>query len=240
MERCRDLGLPTPPYLVYQATDFIAETNGIPAAQAKEVSQRMAQYLQAYVSEFHGRITECVSFRFGCDYPPDTRAAVEEIATDIRARAETVPAIAETLRTLERCEARCSNQSGKSLPYAAANVLYNGGVAARFPFRDSEDVNRASVVLPIGGLPEKPFFHITSVFAAEDPSGKALIPLVSHIGSRPTYYPALEQGDPCSVEEYEKRGSIRDAAIRADFACMEASGVSPERLRDVFPSPSRP
>lgn len=57
----------------------------------------------------------------------------------------------------------------------------------------------------------------------------AVIPLFTHLGSRPTYYPCPDKGDPLTLEEYRNQ-NIKDGPIRGDIEAMRADGATTEIL----------
>ncbi len=230
MERLTALGLPTPEYRVYQATDFIAQTNGYPVDKARECASKMESYLRRYVKTFHGRIAGHVHFYFTQAYTEETREHLGSIIDVMRSRLARIDCIAEALSQLQECERRHSLQSNCYEQYAAANVLYSGAVA-QYPL-GKQHPNNAEALLPIGGASEKPFFAITSAVA--DLSGKRVFPMLTQLGSRPTYY--AYPGDPQSVEEYGMalRSSSKDP-IHRDLLALRDDGAVPDVLASLYP-----
>jgi hypothetical protein len=235
LEEMQRIGLTPPRYLVYQATDFIAETNGLDPEKAKESAQKLEAYLRGYVEKFHASIAEHVSFAFGCDYPETVRQGIQGVTESIRAKALQVLEIEAAAKRIGSYEQRNSNATGEFDTYAAANAVYSGATAD-YPFADQTPSN-VQTIIPIGGTPEKPFFTITSDFADAHNPPRKVIPFLTPIGSRPTYYPAKNSGDPMSAEEFDEAMKIphKDGPIRIDINAMIADGATSEGLRAIYP-----
>ncbi|MDP7477500.1 MAG: hypothetical protein QF442_03570, partial [Candidatus Peribacteraceae bacterium] len=206
MERQQYLALCKPSkYLVYQATDFIADANGIDHSVAIDTSKRMEDFLRQYVELIHPNIAENVEFRFERDRNEDSTRAIEELVDEISGEITH-----EIHQRLLFNESSHSNRNGQALRYAAANVLYNGAEPDRYPFKDCcTDID---VIIPIGGKAEKPFFTLTTAVAKK--RGVDVVPMITQIGAKPTYYSASDGN-----------------ATRRDFAALEADGASIELLR---------
>ncbi len=234
LEQLQTLGLPPPTYRIYQATEFIATTNGIPLDEAEETALKMERYLQKYIERFHAHVASHVELRFHQLSTPDIQQRIHATIDAIRAQTATSAAVRDALQLLERCEQKHSGVSGNSHVYAAANALYSGAVDG-YPFADDLPTD-ARAILPIGGHAEKPFFAITSVLS--NVNGKNVIPLLTHLGSRPTYYAYPAHSDPLSIDDYGRavRSPPQDGPIRADIAALQADGATPESLADIFPS----
>lgn len=237
MERMTDAGLPVPTYLLYQATDFIAETNCLPVDASRDCAAKMEGYLRQYVERFHSRIAQHVLFRFGCDYPPETKEAITDTMRDIRSRIEDIAPLREALEQISGYEARHSNGSNHFDAYSAANVVYSGA-AEEYPFA-SDLPPDVETVLPIGGNAEKPFFALTAHFS-EHLGKRRVIPMLTPIGSRPTYYYYPQSGDPASVFDYDAamKQPLKDGLIRTDINAMIADGVTPDALSEIYPDKS--
>ncbi len=234
MERMQDAGLPVPKYLLYQATDFIAETNCLPREDSHECSRKMEEYLRQYVARFHGRIAKNVIFKFGCEYPLETKQAVSMTVDEIRSRILDIAPLREAMEQIHAYEARHSNGTNHYDDYAAANVLYSGATQ-QYPFGDDLPAD-VEAILPIGGNAEKPFFTLTAHFS-EHLGKRKVIPMLTPIGSRPTYYHYPESGDPISISEYSDamKQPIKDGPIRTDINAMIADGATPETLSEIYP-----
>lgn len=234
LEQLQALGLPSPTYRVYQATEFIADTNGIPLDEAQESAAKMEHYLQKYIERFHPQVASHVQLRFRQPLTPDIQDRIHATIDAIREQIAASIPVRDALHLLEQCEQKHSGAAGSSHCYAAANALYSGAVEG-YPFADDLPTD-AEIVLPIGGHAEKPFFAVTS--ALSDMNEKRVIPLLTHLGSRPTYYAYPAHGDPLSLEDYDRalRGRLRDGPLCADIAALQADGATPETLADIFPS----
>ena len=206
MERQKALGFTPSQYRVYQATEFIADANGIELQKAREVSSRMEHFLRRYVEELHPYLVEHVEFCFERDQNETASDSIAQLVTEISDSTSH-----EIFDRLSRCESSHSNRNGQAIRYGAANVLYNGADPEKYPFKRSTEI-----LLPIGGKAERPFFALTNQIAAK--RGADVIPMVTQLGSTPTYYPA-----PASH------------ATRKDFEALEADGASEELLQKLNP-----
>ncbi|MAE68639.1 hypothetical protein CL635_02420 [bacterium] len=209
MERQKELGFDPSRYLVYQATDFIADANGIDHSQALEVSKRMEHYLRRYVKEVHPSIKDRVEFRFERDKDPQATEAIEQLIGEISDEASI--AIFDRLTANESVH---SNRNGQAMRYGAANVLYNGADPERYPFAESKA--DARIIIPIGGRAEKPFFALTTAVAKK--RGVDIVPMVTQIGSKPTYHPVSD-----------------GRAVQQDFDALEADGAPKDVLQRISP-----
>ncbi len=235
LEEMKRIGLHPPQYLVYQATDFIAETNQFDPEKTKTSSLLLEQYLRKYVEKYHKSIAEHVSFAFGCEYTDTIRASIQQIATNIGQRLSGAVEGDPSMAVLQSYEKKHSNESGAADIYAAANVFYSGA-DAEYPFHSIVPKN-TRLILPVGGHAERPFFALTSGVADKNETDRAVIPFLTSLGARPTYYPAPDAGDPMNIEEYAKRCTgMRDGPIRLDLQAMMADGATPEGLSSIFPA----
>lgn len=229
MRSFQEAGFSPPQYLVYQATDFIAEMNGIEPTQAQEISQRMQQYLRGFIDEMYPDLKDQVRLEFKLPYEAPTKVVIESLAQEIREALNAVLELAPVNSTLAKSEEQHSQRQGSYLQYAAANVLYNGAIKTRYPFANQ---TRPKAILPIGGNAEKPFFALTSHFA--DREKVPVIPLLTHIGSRPTYYPYPDKKDPVSPEELSNTPHP-DGPIRHDFEALQTIRFTQDRIKKIFP-----
>jgi hypothetical protein len=234
MERMQDAGLPVPKYLLYQATEFIAETNCLSQDESVECSRKMEKYLRQYVERFHARIAEHVVFRFGCEYPPEIKNIVTDTAEEIKSLLKDLPPLREAMEKIDEGEKRHSNGVNNSHTYAAANVFYSGAIES-YPFMHDLPVD-TQAILPIGGNAEKPFFNLTAHFSAHVGKRK-VIPMLTPLGSRPTYYYYPQSEDPASISEYANavKQPLKDGPIRIDINALQADGATPDMLSDIYP-----
>lgn len=231
MERMDDAGLPVPKYVVYQATDFIAETNDLPKDKALECASQMERYLRDYVRVFHSRVAENVQFEFGCDYPAECKKTIDDTVLTIRSMMMELDDVKTAMNQISESETKHSNGSNKSHAYAAANVLYSGALR-EYPFKQ----DGVKTVLPIGGIAEKPFFAVTSAHS-DRLDERHVVPMLTQIGSRPTYFYYGNSGDPLSAVEYAQatKEAFRDGPIRFDLNAMIADGASPDQIAEIYP-----
>lgn len=235
LEEMKRIGLEPPQYLVYQATGFIAHANGLDPELARQSSQRLEQYLRGYVERYHASIADHVSFAFGSEYTEEVAHSVEQIATRLRSDVGCLMNTGHVLKKTGEYERRQSNGIGQADLYTAANALYSG-VNEHYPFRDRMP-DRTEIIIPVGGNPEKPFFALTALMGNLQTSARKVTPFLTMLGSRPTYYPYPQSGDPLNIGEFANSlaSPPRDGPIRGDIAAMIADGVTPESLRDIFP-----
>ncbi len=229
MKRLQDLGLSVPTYTVYQATDFIIETNQYSPEKARICSVLMSSYLQAYVNRFHPCVAEYVQLHFDCPYSP----AIRQNISDVRTRFKALKGLPDAMMQLQKYEQNQSDSEDQYELYAAANAFYSCA-DSKYPFA-AEAPNNHKIILPIGGQAEKPFFAITSLVA--DQSQKTVIPMLTTLGSRPTYYPYPSSKDPLSIKEYAEaiRSPLNDGPLRVDIAAMDADGATADALEDIYP-----
>lgn len=233
LEQCKQKGIQPPSYLVYLATDFIAESNHIDHTVAQQIAGRMHTYLQLYVQTLHPAIAGNVRFEFSASYTDSVRAAVGALANELRERMAVDAGLKQLMSGLEANEARHSNTQGKAPEYAAANIIYNGAIAPVYPFADKAQT--VHTILPIGGPAEEPFFRLSALMNVTRQEAEAhVIPLITRLGSRPTYYPYPDKGDLMSVADYAA-SSVQDGPIRADIAALKADGLTSEVLSTIYP-----
>lgn len=231
MRTFKDQGFAPPRYLVYQATDFIAEMNGIERSKAQGVSQRMKKYLEQFIADAYPDLKDQVILEFGISYEAPIKAIIEAMAGEIRASIQAIPELAEIVQDLEKCEEQHSARKGSSLQYAAANILYNGGKNSAYPFANT---TQPKAILPIGGKAEQPFFTLTSHFSGQEET--PVIPLLTHIGSRPTYYPYPTKSDPVRPEDISFTTKHPDGPIQHDLEALKAIEMTQERIKQLFPT----
>lgn len=235
MERMHDADVPVPPYVLYQATDFIAKTNGMNQQSAQECAAVMEEYLQRYIATFHPNIAGHVHLKFGCGYPETVRENVASIVDDIHRRVSESTTVSEAIKQLQTSEKRHSNGASKHDAYAAANILYNGA-SGTYPFADDIPAG-LHAILPIGGRAEQPFFALTSDFA-DHRGGIQIIPMVTPLGAKPTYYHYPEIGDPETSAELKRAAQDPrlNGPIRGDLAALLSDAGSADAVADIFPN----
>ncbi|MDP6562084.1 MAG: hypothetical protein QF793_04140, partial [Candidatus Peribacteraceae bacterium] len=74
----------------------------------------------------------------------------------------------------------------------------------------------ARIIIPIGGRAEKPFFALTTAVAKK--RGVDIVPMVTQIGSKPTYHPVSD-----------------GRAVQQDFDALEADGAPKDVLQRISP-----
>lgn len=234
MQSFVDAGSESPTYLVYQATDFIVKTNNLDEESSQVFSQTLKQYLAAFVGEMFPDLVPYVQFEFGCEMDEQVTKDISEIAEKIRHDAMISIDAMDIIDQLKRYDRKHSKGSDTYAEYAAANVIYNGAIPAKYPFRDAIGID-PKIVIPIGGKAEKPFFSYSISEAQESP----IVPMLTHLGERPVYYPRPELGDPMSVSDYSAffEGVVRqkDGPIRKDLESLRYCGLTPHILMKIYP-----
>lgn len=224
MERLKELGIIPPTYLVYQATDFITETNDLHPKTGRARSTLMRKYLEKYIRILHPTIQDDVVFKFGaeaCVSADVIRCMSDRIRQKLR-ESENLQDIFHKLSTYRSSQAK---PEGSELIYAAANAVFSGADRGLYPF---QDMARHRMIVPIGGKQEKPFFQITKMMQSEE----TVLPMLQRSGERPTYYPN-QDGD-LVYENHDRVLSELPPAIRYDFEVLAADGASIGVLSDIF------
>jgi len=229
MQRYYDAGIEPPHYLIYQATQFIAETNAITTDVASEVAGLMRGYIQHFIQSRYPDLTDLVHLVFDADMP--------DISSDVDAIQQTLTAdvdglFAEHLHTLIDANRRSKRELRSTTRYAAANVLLNGG-RANYPF---DMPAHAKIIMPIGGLKEKPFFHLTRLCT----SGTVpVIPQTCQPAKAPSYYPHAS-GDITHECNMSNRAELDQlfADVRADYELLADMGLSIPDLKQLCSQPS--
>jgi hypothetical protein len=236
LEEMKRIGLQPASYIIYQATDFIAATNGLDPEKARASSRRLENYLRGYVERYHSAVAEHVSFEFGSEYTENISRSIENLASQIRSKTQQLIRTAGTMNKTKEYEQKHSNSAGQADIYTAANALYSG-VNEDYPFREKVS-EKTELIIPVGGKAEKPFFEITSMLADMRMTERKVTPFLTPIGARATYYPARESGDPMTVEQFAKAATmpVADGPIRMDIKAMVADGATEEGLREIFSS----
>jgi len=228
LRQLKELGVSVPRYEIYQATDFIAETNGLSSTYAKTMAKRMEEYIRNFVDAFSPDIADRVILEFDEDLYArgPVREPIERISEQIREKAELIPEITDIMISLSSSEEKHSNCSGKHDLYAAANLVYNGFGEGSLSAYD----------LIIGSRSERPFFSLQKFF---QDAVRDVFAMYTQLGSRPTYYPYHDKGDPVNPEEYTRAfevafKSVMDGPIRKDLEALRESGLTPDALKEIY------
>jgi hypothetical protein len=233
MERCREIGIGSPRYLIYQATDFISEAINVDRDAAHATGERMRLFLSRYMETLHPQIADQVMLRFGNEVSLACED-VEGITAEIRERIGACTLDEGVTRRLEEYRRNNHAPPGSEYPYAAANVLCNGVVPSKFPFQ-SELRSDTEVLLPVGGRREEPFFQLSKAFRNGSVELPHVVPMLTRTGEMPTYYP-YKAGDILDPEECtEQTIKTLQASLRYDFEALASDGASPELLRTLYP-----
>lgn len=220
-------------YVVYQATDFIIQANGLAGAAARENAATMETYMDRFVSRYYADVAEHVVFRTGCECAVDDRELGAVEAGLAALEKEEAPAFKtpEIAGAFDLIRAYGERHAGANvcMRYAAANVLLNGGFAGSYPFarRTMEGVT----VVPLGGQREAPFFALTSAMSVYTGCSYDVQPALVPTGKMPAYYPCpdgdLLLGQPVSGFKPPRR-------TREDFKVLETLGASVDSLQALM------
>lgn len=231
MEKMKELELPVPQYLVYQAVDFIAETNAVPIGTARIISQKMINYIRLYIDVVHPEVAEKVHLESKVNLLANQ---VERVAQEIRNSAlELLGNDPQAVKRLAEYASRNSKVGDDSCyTYASANVLCNGAMPKEYPF--PKFLESLDVLLPIGGRREVPFFELTREIALRSETPYSVIPLLTRIGELPTYY-AYPSGDITNAKDCtEERIQELHGNIRNDFAALKEDVGSLDILKNIY------
>lgn len=230
MKRMHEIGVHPPDYLIYQATDFIAETNAMDVDRARGVSTLMHRYLEKYVQVLHPELTEHVQFSFGNEAAISSQK-IDSIVSLIREKMNQGGKFTALMEKFSFYREQNGHPKGSEFSYAAANALCNGAVEELYPFQ--EKIGYAPHIVPIGGQREHPFFQVSKALNGE--KGQ-IIPMLQRAGEMPTYYPY--RGGDFIADETSSEVNVQQlpTAIRYDYQVLESDGAHPSMLRDIFKS----
>lgn len=208
-------------YIVYQARDFITETNGLDAAMAFGNAALCTGYIRRFVDEFFPDVADRVTILSGDDFRLG-RAHLSTLA-DRLAGAEDGP-VRENMAAIESYASRRRGAARSHLYYAAANIILNGGYGPHYPLRDHVRDDDA-VIIPLGGAKEKPFFNLTSLIGAETECRHKIIPVIVPVGGIPAYYPN-PRADLLLGRDGGDEDFVPPPEIENDFALLENMGIT--------------
>jgi len=101
----------SPRYLVYQLTEFIADTNSIDKEAAHKSGEIMAKYLRRFVNKLYPEIANSVILKFNT---PVDKQELQEIEEMLR-RMEKDREFKSKMRQLQKCERKHSNDPDQKL-----------------------------------------------------------------------------------------------------------------------------
>ncbi len=226
-----DEGIPAR-YVVYQATDFIIETNSLNPIKAQHCADQTTRYLHDFVGHFYPDIAPSVDFKTGanCRIEQKPLTMVENILQDMLPRpSNKEPAELNNVDAafaLIRAYGERHKGGKVFMRYAAANVLLNSGFADTYPLLNLSAFPQATVV-PLGGQREEPFFTLTSAVATHTKCTHSISPMIVPTGKMPAYYPCPD-GD--LVLDTPDNSFVPPRRIKGDFEALKQIGATIEIL----------
>lgn len=214
-----------PHYLIYQARDFITDMNRLDVTHAFNNAAICTKYLENFVAEYFPDLKDRVKIISG-DSINIEKDHLETLAQRL-AHIEDEPA-REDMKTIAGYASRRKTVENSHLYYAAANIILNGGYGPHYPLQDSLPEG-TSVIIPMGGKKEKPFFNLTTYISKETGSNQKIMPLLVPVGKIPAYYPN-QQGDILVGVEKTKKPFIPPSEIKGDFTLLDSLGITMEKL----------
>ncbi|MBI4835636.1 MAG: hypothetical protein HY817_00075 [Candidatus Abawacabacteria bacterium] len=213
-----------PEYLVYQATEFIAESYNMNLPDALSCSDQMRKYLERYIDRFHPRLRHNVHFRFGMSATMPGEDIWAQCIKQMMASANADASCRDAIEKIMRYKTAQVTSSNVQKRYATANVLYNGGFSDAYPFKDIVDGRKLVLV---GGEKEQPFFYTTRTMSQSDGLLVARA-YVQKAGSFPSYYTYLNPVDgtceDCLLADNEKQQLVSE--VRYDWKLLAADGAT--------------
>lgn len=228
LRELRNVANADPYYVIYQARDFITRVNRLDATQAFTNAAQCTQLVSDFINEFYPDLKDRVIV------VPGEKADIEEdhlagLAGQL-SKARSLD-MYEDMKTIYGYAARRNTQQDGHLYYAAANVILNGGYAPHYPLAGIVPQD-TSVIMPIGGKKEKPFFNLTRAVSEQTGTLHTIMPLIVPVGKIPAYYPN-RRGDLLVGEGRDAGGFDPPPEIEGDFKLLEHSGIPVERLETL-------
>lgn len=216
-------------YIIYQASDFIAQMNKLDPELAKTNSEICKNYIKAFVHQYFPDVSSQIDLFIGDDVSMDYDA-VQKLAGLLKN--DLPEEIKDDMQKILNYGGRRNAIQDSSYYYAAANIILNGGYNPCYPLSGTLPKNTA-IVMPMGGKKEIPFFAMSRFYAQSTNVNYQVIPLVIPVGSIPAYYP-FSKGDVlvgAVEEEIEKFNP--NSQIAGDFALLAQYGISAEDLSGI-------
>ncbi|MDD3028853.1 MAG: hypothetical protein PHS57_01030 [Alphaproteobacteria bacterium] len=229
IKELKSAGISDLKYVIYQASDFISDTNELSAKKAETNSKLSISYLKRFIEEFFPTIAENVELVAGKQCEID-RVSLNELAKIIET--ERPAQIARDVRKIERYGERHNNGEKTCFLYAAANIILNGGYGPHYPL-DKFIPASAMTIIPMGGAKERPFFNLTAYMSRSTGCSHRIIPLLVQTGEIPTYYP-YKKGDVLIGDPQEKIAEfVPPKETAQDFFTLQKLGATIEKLSEI-------
>lgn len=217
-----------PHYVIYQARDFIVGMNRLDAKSAFNNAVICTEYLRKFVDEYFSDLKDRVTIVSGDDIILD-KDHLNALAQRLKNVSDTP--VAGDMDAIKGYASRRKTVDDSHLYYAAANVILNGGYEPHYPLKDYIPTG-TSVVIPMGGKKEKPFFNLTRFIASESGVKQKVLPMLVPVGKIPAYYPN-KQGDMLVGSGQETEGFVAPTEIKDDFTLLESLGITVDMLKDL-------
>ncbi|MDD2870891.1 MAG: hypothetical protein PHS49_02775 [Candidatus Gracilibacteria bacterium] len=184
-------------YLIYQATGFIINENGLNINNANQVSSFMKKYFELFIQEFYYDIYDKIILNFNFELEQNYLDKVSLNITKLGGKSY----IDSLIKNLENYASSKGKSNISALQYSSANIICNGHILDIYPF----DSNNVGVLLPIGGKKEKPFFNLGKIyeenFSDNNDYSILNIPLLQKTGEIPAYF--TTKGEDYVSSEYD-------------------------------------
>lgn len=233
LERFRRLGLPIPKYLLYQATTFIAETNDLDRDKALEASKKMEEYLKRYIKRFHEALINNIIFKFGIELGEEGTGEANALIENIYDKEGSRSDIDLAMSKIRMYGTNKGRDQADAEKYAAVNMVFSGGSRNYYPF--STELTENGVIMPLGGRTEEPFFFLATELNRTD--SRSVIPLISPICTRPSYYLFPNLGDPRTIKEFGEisLSETVNRGIQNDILAMTRDGITKDNIGEIYP-----
>ncbi len=169
LSRLQKLGI-TATYRIYQALDFIVETQWLDLGEAFCVSYEMERYLRDFIQREFSDISHQVEIHFFRNIDP-----IELSSTIAFLQSHT----SEHMQKILGYAVSKWKDPITAYTYAAANIVWN----------DHHEQDEDTQTIVIGWAKEIPFLSLGKAYEASQGIQRWVIPLIQSTGYIPTYYP---------------------------------------------------
>lgn len=218
-------------YSIYQATGFIINTNKLKRRQAKAASRYSEYYLTQFVETFYPDIADLVKFSFGDQCKID-ETQISSVQTIIYNNIDSQCPALNTIKNYGK------GHRGNAMRYAAANVMMNKGITNYYPLEDFT-TKQTTVVIPIGGKKEKPFFTLTKHIAKTTGCKNDIRPIIVNTGTIPAYYPCPDGDLIAGVKDENIHAFTPSQKIKNDYKILRSIAPLTELNKMAIP-PNKP
>ena len=171
IERLAELGILGCTYRIYQARDYIIESQWLHRWRALATSEHMQDYLSNYLKRRFGELTQSIEYDFHLPIDPDERWKIEQFL-----RANDLP---EMRKIVEYARSKSRNEES-AYHYASANILCN-----LYAWE-------AHHIL-MWWEKERPFFKLWQAYEELVRPDMKSIPIIQSTGHIPVYYPQRDE-----------------------------------------------